>query len=87
LWKHKASHYFYEFFNGFLFVFKLFLLGENAPRLSEHATNLLDKKGAIQHLDNFNVTRIFGSTEQHDLLPCHITDITFIVEVARQYNY
>jgi hypothetical protein len=35
LWKHKASHYFYEVFNGFLSVFKVLLLGEDAPYISE----------------------------------------------------
>jgi hypothetical protein len=78
---------FYEVFNGFLSVFKFFLLGENAPRLSEQATNFLDKKGTIQHLDNYIVIRIFGSTEKPALLPCHITDIIFIAEVAHQYSY
>jgi hypothetical protein len=87
LWKHKASHYFYEVFNGFLSVFKVLLLGEDAPRISEQATSFLDKKGTLQHLDNYTVIRIFGSTEQPALLPCHITDIIFIAEVARQYNY
>jgi hypothetical protein len=47
----------------------------------------LDKKGTIQHLDNYTVIRIFGSTEQPALLPCHITEIIFIAEVTRQYNY
>jgi hypothetical protein len=35
LWKHKASHYFYDVFNGFMSVFKVLLLGEDAPRISE----------------------------------------------------
>jgi hypothetical protein len=87
LWKHKASHYFYEVFNGFLSIFKVFLLGENVPRISEQATSFLDKKGTLQHLDNYIVIRIFGSTEQPSLLPFHVTNIIFIVEVARQYNY
>jgi hypothetical protein len=64
-------------------VFKLFLLGENAPHLFEQATNILDKKGTVQHLDNYTVIRIFGSMEQPTLLPCHITAIFFITEVAR----
>jgi hypothetical protein len=87
LWKHKASHYFYEVFNGFLSVFKVLLLGENAPRISKHATSFLDNKGTLQHLDNYTVIRIFGSTEQPSLLPFHITNIIFIAEVARQYSY
>jgi hypothetical protein len=87
LWKHKASHYFYEVFNDFLSIFKVLLLGEDAPRISEQATSFLDKKGTIEHLDNYTVIIIFGSTEQPALLPCHIMDIMFLVEVARQYNY
>jgi hypothetical protein len=63
------------------------LLGENPPHLFEHATNFLDKKGTVQHLDNYTVIRIFGSMEQPALLPCHITDIIFIAEEACQYSY
>jgi hypothetical protein len=87
LWKHKASHYFYEAFNGFVFVFKVLLLGEDAPRISEQATSFLDKKGTLEHLDDYTVIRIFGSREKPALLPCHITDIMFVREVERQYNY
>jgi hypothetical protein len=87
LWKHKASHYFYEVFNGFLSVFKVLLLGEDAPRIFEQATSFLDKKGTLEHLDNYTVIRIFGSTKQHVLLPCHIMERMFVVEVACQYNY
>jgi hypothetical protein len=87
LWKHKASHYFYEVFIGFLSVFKVLLLGENAPHISENATSFLDNKGTLQHLDNYTVIRIFGSTEQPALLPFHVMDIIFIAEVARQYSY
>jgi hypothetical protein len=87
LWKHKASHCFYEVFNGFVSVFKVLLLGEDAPRISEQATSFLDRKGTLEHLDNYTVIRIFGSREKPALLPCHITDIMFVTEVARQYNY
>jgi hypothetical protein len=87
LWKHKASHCFYEVFNGFLFVFKVLLLGENAPHISEQTTSFLHNMGTLQHLENYIVIRIFGSTEQHALLPFHVTDIIFIAEVARQYSY
>ena len=83
LWNHKASHHFYEVFNEFLSVFKFLLLGEDTPRISEHATSFLDKKGTLKHLDNYTVIRIFGSTEQPSLLPFHITNIFFIAEVAR----
>jgi hypothetical protein len=44
LWKHKASHCFYEVFNGFLSIFKVLLLGENAPCIYEQATSFLDNK-------------------------------------------
>lgn len=63
LWKHKASHFFYEVFNGFLSVFKVLLLGEDIPRISEQATCFLDKKGTLELLDSYIVIRIFGSTE------------------------
>jgi hypothetical protein len=68
-------------------VFKVLLLGEDAPCISEQATSFLDKKGTLQHLDNYTVIRFFGSTEQPALLPCHITEIIFIAEAARQYSY
>jgi hypothetical protein len=87
LWKHKASHYFYEVFNGFMSVFKFLLLGEDAPRISEQETSFLDKKGTLKHLDNHTVIIIFGSTEKPPLLPCHIMEKMFVVEVKRQYNY
>ena len=38
-------------------------------------------------MDNYSVIRIFGSKEKHALLPCHITNIMFVTEIARQYNY
>jgi hypothetical protein len=66
---------------------KFLLLGEDAPRISEQETSFLDKKGTLKHLDNYTVIRIFGSTEQPPLLPCHITDKMFVAEVARQYSY
>ena len=65
-----------------MFVFKVLLLGEYAPRISEQATSFLDRKGMLEHLDNYTVTRIFGSTEKPALLPCHITDRMFVAEVA-----
>jgi hypothetical protein len=87
LWKHKASHCFYEVFNGFVFVFKFLFLGEDAPCISEQETSFLDRKGTLEHLDNYTVIRIFGSMEKPILLPCHITDRMFVVEVAWKYNY
>jgi hypothetical protein len=35
LWRHKASHCFYDDFNDFVLVFKDLLLGKNAPRMSD----------------------------------------------------
>jgi hypothetical protein len=87
LWNHTASHYFYEVFNGFLSVLKVLLLGEDAPHISEQETDFLDRKGALEHLDNYTMIRIFGSREKIALLPCHITDRMFVIEVARKYNY
>jgi hypothetical protein len=66
LWKHKASHCFYEVFNDFVSVFKVLLLGEDAPRISDQATKFLDRKGALEQMDNYSVIRIFGSKEK----PC-----------------
>jgi hypothetical protein len=47
----------------------------------------LDRKGALEQMDNYSVIRIFGSKEKPTLLPCHITDILFVTEIVRQYNY
>jgi hypothetical protein len=69
-----------------MYVFKVLLFGEDAPCICEQATNFSYKKGELEHLVNYNVIRIFGSTKKHYLLPCHITDIIFVAEVARQYN-
>jgi hypothetical protein len=87
LWKHKESHCFYEVFNGFVSIFKVFLLGEYAPHISDQGTRFLDRKGALEHMDNYTVISIFGSREKPSLLPCHITNIMFVIEVSRQYNY
>jgi hypothetical protein len=70
LWKHKTSQCFYEVFNGFVSIFKVLLLGEDAPRISEHATNFLDRKGTLEHLDNYSVIRIFGPIFHN--LPCNL---------------
>jgi hypothetical protein len=70
-----------------VFVFKVLLLGEDGPRISEQETSFLDMKGTLEHLDNYIVIIIFSSTEKPDVLPCHIMDKMFVAEVARQYNY
>jgi hypothetical protein len=87
LCKHKASHCFYEVFNDFVSVFKVLLLGEDAPCISHQATKFLDRKGALEKMDNYSVIRIFGSKEKPALLPCHITNIMFVIEIIRQHNY
>jgi hypothetical protein len=38
-------------------------------------------------MENCSVIRIFGSKEKPALLPCHITEIMFVTEITRQYNY
>jgi hypothetical protein len=63
-------------------VSKVLLLGEDAPCISEQTTSFLDRKGTLEHLDNYTVIRIFGSTEKPALLPCHIIDRMFVAEVA-----
>jgi hypothetical protein len=68
-------------------VFKVFLLGEDVPRISDQATRFLDMKGALEHMDNYIVIRIFGSRENPSLLPCHITNKMFVTKIARKYNY
>jgi hypothetical protein len=84
LWKNKASHCFYEVFSDFVSVFKVLLLGEDAPYIFDQATKFLDRKGALEPMDNYNVKRIFGSKEKPALLPCRITDIMFVTEITRK---
>jgi hypothetical protein len=86
LWKPKAYHCFYEVFNDFVSIFKFLLLGEDAPRISDQETKFLDRKGVLEKMENYGVIRIFGSKEKPALLPCHITDIMFVTEIARKYN-
>ena len=86
-WKQKASHCFYDDFNDFVYVFKVLLLGKDSPRMSNQATKFFDKKGALEQMENCSVIRIFGSKEKHALLPCHITDKMFVIEITRQCNY
>jgi hypothetical protein len=68
-------------------VFKVLLLGEDDPCISDQATKFLDRKGTLEQMDNYTVIKIFGSKEKPVLLPCHITNIMFVTEIARQYNY
>jgi hypothetical protein len=87
LWRHKASHCFYEVFNGFVSVFKDLLLGKDAPRMSGQATKFLNRKGTLEQKENHSVLMVFGSKENPAFLPCHITDKMFVAEIARQYNH
>jgi hypothetical protein len=86
LWRHKASHCFYEAFNDFVSVFKDLLLGKDALRMSDQTTKFLDRKGALEKMENCSVIRIFGSNENPAFLPCHIIDTMFVTEISRQYN-
>jgi hypothetical protein len=87
LWRHKASHCFYEVFNDFVSVFKKLLLGKDAPRMSYQATKFLDRKGTLEQMENYSVIIIFGCKKNLSFLPCHITDKMFVTEITRQYNY
>jgi hypothetical protein len=80
LWRHKASHCFYEVFNDFVSVFKDLLLGKDAPRMSDQETKFLDRKGTLEQMENYSVIMIFGSKENLAFLPCHITDIMFVTK-------
>jgi hypothetical protein len=87
LWRHKASHCFYEVFNDFVSVFKDLLLGKDASRMSGQATKFLNRKGTLEQKENHSVLMVFGSKENPSFLPCHITDKMFVAEIARQYNH
>jgi hypothetical protein len=63
-------------------IFKVLLLGEDAPHISEQATRFLHRKETLEHLDNYIAKRIFGSTEIPALLACHIPDRMFVAEVT-----
>ena len=52
LWRHKASHCFYEVFNDFVSVFKDLLLGKDAPWMSGQLTKFLDWKGTLERKEN-----------------------------------
>jgi hypothetical protein len=87
LWRHKASHHFYEVFNNFFLVFKDFLFGKDTPWMSDQESNFLDRKGTLEQMENYNFIRIFCSKENPSFLPYHISHKIFFVEIARQYNY
>jgi hypothetical protein len=87
LWRNKDSLHFYEFSNDFVLVFKGLLFGKYTPRISDPKNKFLDKKGALEQMENHNVINIFGSKENPSILPCHVSDKMFITEVTRQYNF
>ena len=78
MWRHKASHCFYEVFNDFVSVFKDLLLGKVTLGMSDQATKFLDRKGTLEQMENYNVIMIFGSEENPAFLPCHIMDKMFV---------
>jgi hypothetical protein len=87
LWRHKASHCFYEVFNDFVSFFKDLLLGKDAPQMSSQETKFLNRKGTLELKENHSVLMVFGSKENPAFLPCHITDKMFVAEISRQYNH
>jgi hypothetical protein len=84
---HKNSLHFYEVYNDFVSVFKGLLFGKNTRRISDHANNVLEKKGTLEQMENHSVIRIFCSKENPSFLPYHVSDKKIITEVARQYNF
>jgi len=78
LWRHKASHCFYEFFNDFVSIFKDLLLGKDAPLIFCQETKFLNRKGTLEQKENHNVLMVFGSKENPSFLPCHVTDKMFV---------
>jgi hypothetical protein len=87
LWRHKASQHFYEVFNDFVSVFKELLFGKNTPRMYDQASKFLDRKGTLEQMENYSVISIFGSKENPFFLPCHISNIMFVAEIASHYTY
>jgi hypothetical protein len=83
LWRHKASHSFYEVFNEFVFVFNDLLLGKDAPRMSGQETKFLNRKGTLKQKENHSVLMVFGSKENPAFHPCHITNKMFVTEITR----
>ena len=47
----------------------------------------LNRKGTLEQEENHNVLMVFGSKENHAFLPCHITYMMFVAEIARKYNH
>jgi hypothetical protein len=53
----------------------------------DQETKFLDRKGALEKMENYNVIRIFGFKENCSFLPCHIYDRMFVPEITREYTY
>jgi hypothetical protein len=87
MWRHKASHCFYDVFNEFVSVFKDLLLGKDTLQMSGQETKFLNRKGTLEQKENHNVLMVFGSKENPSFLPCHIMEKMFVAEIARQYNH
>jgi hypothetical protein len=87
LWRHKHSLHFYEVFNDFVSFLKGFLFEKYTPIISSQASKYLDKKGTLEKMENYNVIKIFSSKENPSFLPCYLSDIMFVIEFVRQYNF
>jgi hypothetical protein len=61
LWRHKASHLFYEGFNDFVSIFKYLLLGKDVLQIFENATKFLHKNGTLEQMENYSVIMIFNT--------------------------
>jgi hypothetical protein len=60
----KTTHYFYEVYNEFMFVFKKLVFGGNTSRLSHEALSFLNKKGIAEDMEKYNIIRIYCSHEK-----------------------
>jgi hypothetical protein len=69
LWRQNYSLHFYEVFNDFVSIFKGLLFGKYTLKISNHESKFLDKKGALEKMENYNVIRIFGYKENPSFLP------------------
>jgi hypothetical protein len=65
-------------------VFKGLLFGKGTPWMSYHMSKLLDRKGTLEQMENYNVIRIFGSKENPSFLPCHISRKMFVTEIEKE---
>jgi hypothetical protein len=87
LWRHDACQHFSKVFNDFASVFKALIFGKYFPWFFGQLTNFLDRKGTLEEMENYNVTRIFGSKQNPCFLSCHISGTMFFAGISRQYIY